>query len=170
MPWLSIKIDPPAQIVAKRFERLRKAIPLIGRQRMYDAAVAIRKKMKETGKPVTYPIQWDTERQRKAFFATKGTFDRGYNGPSKIPTKRTGEYTKAWKVIPVEDGYDIGNPLSHSKYIGGSVRSTKRQSRIHRGRWNLFKDVVDSTVKRLPKTVKRYLTQIARREGFRVKE
>jgi len=170
MPFISLKIVPPASIVAKRFERLRKKIPLVSRQRLYDAAVEIRKKMKEPGKPPVYPINWDSEKQRKAFFATKGTFIRGYDGPSKIPTKRTNEYIKNWKVIKRDDGYDVGNPLAHSKYIGGSARSVRRQSRIHRGRWNLFMVVKDRVIKRLPKTVKRVLKEIARQEGFGVKE
>jgi len=163
MPFLSIKIVPPASIVAKRFERLRKKIPLVSRQRLYDTAVEIRKKMKEPGKKPTYPIQWDSVRQRKAFFASDG-FGRG------IPTRRSGEYLRGWKVIKREDGYDVGNPLAHSKYISGTARSTSRQSRIHRGRWNLFKVVKDRAIKKLPKTVKRVLKEIARAEGFGVKE
>ena len=163
MPFLSIKIIPPATIVAKRFERLRKKIPLVSRQRLYDAAVQIRKTMKEPGKGPVYPIQWDTERQRKAFFATDG-FGRG------IPTRRSDEYIRGWKVIKQEDGYDVGNPLTHAKYIGGTARSTRRQSKIHRGRWNLFKVVKDKVIKRLPITVKRVLKEIARKEGFGVKD
>jgi len=124
--------------------------------------------MKVPGKKVKYPIKWDTEKQRKAFFASDG-FGRG------IPTKRTGEYQKGWKVFPVvgspaDVGYDVGNPLSHSKYIGGTARSTRRQSRIHQGRWNLFKEAIDRVVKRLPITMKRSLKLIARQEGFRTKE
>jgi len=163
MPFLSLKIVPPATLVAKRFERLRKKIPLVSRQRLYDTAVAIRSKMKEPGKKPTYPIQWDSVRQRKAFFASDG-FGRG------IPTKRSGDYAKAWKVIKREDGYDVGNPLAHAKYIGGTARSTGRQSRIHRGRWNLFKIVKDRFIKKLPLTVKRVLKEIARQEGFGVNE
>lgn len=163
MPFISLKIDPPATLVAKRFERLRKKIPLVSRQRLYDAAVEIRKTMKKPGTKPTYPIQWDTPKQRRAFFASDG-FGRG------IPTRRSNEYTKAWQVIKREDGYDVGNPLAHSKYIGGTARSTRRQSKIHRGRWNLFKVVKDKVIKRLPKTVKRVLKEIARQEGFGVKD
>lgn len=163
MPFLSIKIVPPASIVAKRFERLRKKIPLVSRQRLYDAAVEIRKTMKMPGSKPIYPIQWDTPRQRRAFFATDG-FGRG------IPTKRSKEYIRGWQVIKREDGYDVGNPLAHAKYIGGTARSTSRQSKIHRGRWNLFKVVKDKVLKGLPKTVKRVLKEIARQEGFGVKD
>ena len=163
MPFLSLKITPPSTLVAKRFERLRRKIPIVSRLRLYKAAVAIRHAMKQPGKPPTYPIQWDTPKQRRAFFASDG-FGRG------IPTKQTGEYTKGWQVIKQVDGYDVGNPLAHSKYIGGSARSKRRQSKIHRGRWPLLVEVKDKVISKLPKAVKRVLKEIARREGFGVKD
>jgi len=163
MPFLSLKIIPPARLVARRFERLRRKVPLISLKRMYDTAVAIRKVMKEEGQPPTHPIQWDSVKQRKAFFASDG-FGRG------IPTKRTGEYTKGWQVIKTEDGYDVGNPLTHSKYIGVTARSAGRQSRIHRGRWKVFRDAITRFVGKLPKKVKESLNLIARQEGFRTKD
>lgn len=167
MPFLSIKVTPKAQLVQKRFERLRRKIPLISRKRLYDAAVAIRSEMKKPGEAVKYPIKWDSPKQRRAFFATDG-FGGG------IPHKRTGDYQRAWKVIPVQGspadvGYDVGNPLVHSKYISGTARSVRRQSRIHRGRWNLFKVVKDKVISALPKKVRESLQQIARQEGFRSK-
>jgi hypothetical protein len=42
------------------------------------------------GKP-KYPIRWTSERQRRAFFATKG-FGRG------IPTRRTGKIVRSWEA------------------------------------------------------------------------
>lgn len=44
----------------------------------------------QPGKP-KYPIRWTSERQRRAYFATKG-FGRG------IPTRRTGALSKGWDV------------------------------------------------------------------------
>lgn len=44
----------------------------------------------EPGKP-KYPIRWTSERQRRAYFATKG-FGRG------IPTRRTHALSKGWNV------------------------------------------------------------------------
>lgn len=42
--------------------------------------------------PVKYPIRWTSERQRRAYFATKG-FGRG------IPTRRTHELSQSWDVM-----------------------------------------------------------------------
>jgi hypothetical protein len=41
---------------------------------------------------VKYPIQWTSEKQRKAFFATDG-FGHG------IPYKRTGQLMRSWEVV-----------------------------------------------------------------------
>jgi len=166
MPFLSIKITPPARLVARRFERLRRKIPVVSRKRLYDAAVYIRSQMKQEGDPVVYPIRWDSVKQRKAFFASDG-FGSG------IPTRRSGEYQKNWQVIKSEgdDGYDVGNPLAHSKYIGGTARSVNRQSRIHKGRWPLFKEVIEKALYKYlrPKAIVEVLRTIARNEGFRTK-
>src|SRR6266404_203260 len=42
--------------------------------------------------PVKYPIEWTSERQRKAFFASDG-FGNG------IPYKRTDQLTDSWVVV-----------------------------------------------------------------------
>lgn len=162
MPFLSVKLTPPARLVQRRFENLRRKIPLVSRKRMYDAAVAIRHEMKRPGAKPSGPIQWDSPKQRQAFFASEG-FGAG------IPTKRNSEYIRGWQVIRSENGYDVGNPLAHAKFIGGTARSTRRQSRIHRGRWNLFKVVKDKILAGLPKAVRESLQTIARQEGFGTK-
>lgn len=51
----------------------------------------LQKLQQEPGKP-KYPIQWTSERQRRAFFATKG-FGRG------IPTRRTHRLSQSWDVV-----------------------------------------------------------------------
>lgn len=162
MPFLSVEVKPPAQLVQHKLERLRRKVPLISKKRMYDAVVKIRSYMKVPGTKPVYPINWDTKRQRIAFFASNG-FGGG------IPTKRNNDYVRAWEVIPTERGYDVGNPLSHARYIGGTFRSTKRQSKIHRGRWRLVKVITDKVLGRLPKAVRDSITQTARQEGFRAK-
>lgn len=161
MAWLTWKVDKNAKLVRQGLERLRKRIPEIGRKRLYDAALDLRRRMATPGKPVTYPIKWDSVKQRKAFFATDG-FGAG------IPTRRRGTYEKNWKVVPTQDGYDVGNPLAHAKHIGGTPRGA-RQSRIHQGRWNLFKRQAEIVFNKLPKTVRDNLAQIARNAGFKVK-
>lgn len=162
MPWVSFETQG-IQLVRKGLERLRRKVPLVSRQRIYDAMVKIRRIMKEPGLPPTYPIHWDSTRQRKAFFATDG-FGRG------IPTRRTGAYQRAWQIIKTDNGYDVGNPLSHSIYLAGTARSGRRQSRIHRGRWPLFVNAINKVIGKLPRAVREGLKQTARQIGFRVED
>jgi len=109
---------------------------------LYQAAVTIQNEMREEGKPIVYPVQWDSAKQRRAFFATNG-FGRG------IPTKRTGKTNSAWKAIRIENGAQVGNPLAHSRHVSGF-----KQSRIHRGRWKVFNVVVASVLFKLPAKIR----------------
>lgn len=128
---------------------------------MFTAAKDIRDAMREEGKRPTYPIQWDSAKQRRAFFATDG-FGRG------IPTKRTGQYTGAWKAIRIQDGAEVSNPLAHARYIGGNAFG-KRQSRIHRGRWKVFQTTYNAILSALPKEIRDRLYLMFNREGFKVR-
>jgi len=122
----------------------------------YRSAEEIRKEVAKPGSPIIYPVNWDSEKQRRAFFATDG-FGRG------IPTKRTDEYVGAYYAIRREDGAEVGNPLAHAKFIGG-----KAQSRIHKGRWPIFWDVANRILDRLPERVKRQIVVIAKEAGLTV--
>src|SRR5678815_5400253 len=69
------------------------------------------------GKP-NYPIRWTSQRQRRAFFASKG-FGRG------IPASRGNPpaVTEGWNAgfIPTDDGgiLALSNPVEHMKYLQG---------------------------------------------------
>lgn len=69
------------------------------------------------GKP-DYPIQWTSEKQRKAFFATNG-FGRG------IPTKRSGKLQDGWRIVAVRRRRStvvlIENPVGYVEYVQGGV-------------------------------------------------
>lgn len=79
------------------------------------ANVALAKIRRVPGDPV-YPIRWTNERQRRAFFASKG-FGRG------IPTKRTNKIINAWdaEFVPTDDGgmLVMSNPYEAAQFIFG---------------------------------------------------
>lgn len=74
--------------------------------------------------PVAYPIEWETEKQRRAFFATDG-FGHG------IPYSRSHDYVNAWHVTADYEGgltaINVRNDLDESDFIGG-----RRQQKMHR--------------------------------------
>lgn len=155
-----------ATLVRKGLENLRKKIPLISKSRMRAMTIEIRDIMRKAGKKrpawngSSY-INWDSKRQRRAYFASDG-FGGG------IPSRRKGVHKKGWKVQATRDGYDVSNTVDTSKYLYGTARSRK-QSKIHVGYWPVFLDVVGKIVNKLPKSVKEHLVQTAKQLGFEAK-
>lgn len=93
--------------LAQRFQRAMQSVNI--HWRAVDILGAI------PGSP-KHPIQFTTDRQRKAFFASGG-FGRG------IPTQRTGKIAGDWQVqfIPTQDGeiMVLSNPHDEAKFIHG---------------------------------------------------
>jgi len=93
------------------------------------------KTLRQEPGPVKYPIQWTSEKQRRAFFATDG-FGHG------IPYKRTGQYVKGWHV---EGDYrqgltniEVYNEWEGAQYVGGY-----RQQQYHKiTGWSFAPDVL----------------------------
>jgi len=74
--------------------------------------------------PVKYPIEWTSEKQRRAFFATDG-FGGG------IPTKRSNQLETSWVVVVGTqlrtNLITLYNPKSYAKF----VYPGSRQQRFH---------------------------------------
>jgi hypothetical protein len=74
--------------------------------------------------PVQYPIEWESEKQRRAYFASDG-FGHG------IPYQRSHDYVNAWHVTADYTGgltsINVRNDLPESDFIGG-----RRQQRFHK--------------------------------------
>lgn len=80
------------------------------------------------GSPVTYPIRWQSERQRRAFFASNGF---GKN----IPYRRTGKLNASYKIGVTTSATELPsvyltNPVSYRKFVVG-----RYQQRMFGGRW-----------------------------------
>lgn len=130
-------------------------IPKVSRLVIYRKAQGIQKRMKQPGPKPTYPINWDSERQRRAFFASNG-FGRG------IPYKRTGEYVDNWKLDKLDEiGYRVSNFSLSARYVGGDVFG--KQSNIHKGRWPNFRKSVDEELATLPKEISDEITTVINR-------
>jgi hypothetical protein len=105
-----------------------------------------------------YPIKWDSERQRRAFFATGG-FGRG------IPTKRTGEYIGGFRVVKKElRSYSLVNRVPYTKYVGGNAYG-KRQSRIHENRWKKIQIAVRTWGETLMRATREDVRRVIRNEA-----
>lgn len=156
MTKLSIKVR--GELVRMGLQDLSVELPRVGRRQIRTMLNRVQKRLSVPGKPPTYPIKWDSAKQRKAFFATDG-FGRG------IPTKRTGEYAAGWKIEPITNGYALTNETEYSKFVGGDAFGVVH-SGIHKDRWQVYRDVVDEEVQTLPDEIEREIVMVARRNNL----
>ena len=116
-----------------------------GRQDLKATLEKAQFELSKPGKPITYPVKWDSEKQRRAFFATNG-FGRG------IPTPRSNTYRTSWVLKKTASGYSLSNATSYAEWVGGDAYG-KKQSRIHQGRWAVARDVVQEAITTIPTTL-----------------
>jgi hypothetical protein len=126
---------------------LKKRIPAASLRGMTATAKRVQKRMQQPGAPVVYPIQWDSVRQRKAFFASNG-FGHG------IPYRRQGRYEQGWQLKELPNGIVLQNRTRAARYVGGlrsgrDIGPGKKQSNIMKGRWPLFRKVTDEELRKL---------------------
>lgn len=82
--------------------------------------------------PSDYPLEWTSERQRRAYFATDG-FGAG------IPYRRTGRMANSWRlysrILPNRVQVRVENTWKDSAYVVGRIsrdnRGTKRKQGFH---------------------------------------
>ncbi len=77
----------------------------------------LRDELNTTPNKVKYPIQWTSDKQRKAFFASNG-FGKG------IPYKRTGTLNRSWRLFVAREPNGgkivILNTAPYSKFVVGT--------------------------------------------------
>lgn len=130
-------------------KNLSETLPRLADETILEALNHALDELRKPGASVTYPINWDSEKQRRAFFATNG-FGKG------IPYKRTGKLNRSWRITRASDSpqgrrygyYTIQSSLSYAKYVQGNARGGQ-QSNIHKGRWKLFVDIVRAAIGKL---------------------
>jgi len=122
------------------------------REVLFETATNIKVRMSEPGKPITYPVQWDSEKQRRAFFATNG-FGKG------IPYTRNGGYERSYAVARLPQGASL-----HAPHPAGAIGGTASgwQSRIHRGRWNHLLTVLFQELAKIPDAISNKFTARSR--------
>jgi hypothetical protein len=110
------------------------------RDTLFETASRIKERLSQEGKPIRYPVQWDSERQKRAFFATNG-FGAG------IPYQRTQRTRLGLQLERVPLGTNLRIP-----HPGGAVFGLPSgwQSRIHRNRWPHLLTVLFEELARIP--------------------
>ena len=139
-----IKIVSNARMMAKKIRYFIMKSPQSTVSVLEETAFRIRDRMNVRKPKTDYPVTWDSERQRRAFFATNG-FGKG------IPYKRTGD--TAWTVTqPFANEIDIFAPHPAGA-VFGMPTANFWQSAIHRETWPYLKVVLTEEISKIPKSI-----------------
>jgi len=156
MTYINLTIQPTnAVLVRKGLEDLDAEVVQVGRVGLFRAAQRIVKAMRREPSVPTYPpawVNWDNDRQKRAFFKTKG-FGTG------VPHVRSHDYSKGYHIDKVDTGYQIYNDDPSAKYVGGDSFGNL-YSKIHLGIWPLFADAADKEISKLPEEIQNVLTRV----------
>ena len=155
MTRLSIKTN--AKVVRQGLENFAGDVPTVGRRRLRTTSERIKRTMQE------YPDERPGQSVSSSH-ATLGTIFRAAR------YRRTGNYGRSWVIDGAPNGYVIKNNATrkgkpYSMFVGGDAYGN-RQAWMHKGRWHVFRDVVDKEVAKLPPEVSNDLTLAARRRGL----
>ena len=154
-----ISIKSHSQLVRQGLQNLADEFPKVGRLQIYQVAQRMKARLAKPGAKPTYPIQWDSEKQRKAYFASGG-FGRG------IPYTRTNAHVAGWQIIKTDNGYRVENPDPTTQYLNGNAYG-EIKSRIHiKDNWPIFRDVADDEIAALPEAIYEEISIVARRNGM----
>ena len=98
------------------------------------------------------PYQWQTEKQRRAFFATNGC-GRG------IPTVRTHDLSNGWTYVPLNNGYDcrITNKTTYATYIQGKTQQVGHAADLWRRVGKIVSDNTAGAMRAAQQAVDRYV-------------
>jgi hypothetical protein len=119
-----------------------------GVESMRQVTFNVRKRMSAEGKPVTYPVQWDSERQRRyVMWKQKGQ-----------PYRRTNRYRFGWR-----EELQPYRATLHNAHPAGAIGGLPSgwQSRIHRGRWPHLLTVLFEELAKVPADVSNRLKVVA---------
>lgn len=154
---LTVKVRG-SELVRQGLEDVLNEAPKIGRKRIYDMMRDVLKILKTPGKKPTYPIKWDSDRQRRYVIAMLRARDN-------LPYRRTDALPRGWDIARVDKGYRLANAASAAVYVYGNYEG-ERQSSIHEGRHPVFQEIVEEAIQELPPDIEQHITYYARQRGM----
>jgi len=132
------------ELVRQGAQNLNAEIPQVGRRQIRTVMERVKRRME------AYP----PERQGQRY-------------------KRTGRFFRSWGIDRIGNtGYLIKNTArdprtrkEYGRYVVGTAYGTG-QAWMHKGRWELLRDVVEEELQRLPPAVEREIALVARRNNL----
>lgn len=148
-----IKIETTVQEAVKKINRFPKMLYMAANRTLSSAAVEIKQIMERPGLMPTYPIQWDTLKQ-KWFVIAKLRREKN------LPYTRTNQHVNGFKMETLSNGYELSNIGNQAVFLWGAPSGIfesavhvqpSGQSHIYEGRWPLIHKVIDAVLSRLPR-------------------
>ena len=140
----------------KKLHRLPRTMESAALPAFKKSAEQIRRIMARPGLPVTYPIRWDSIKQ-KIFVILK------LKAENDLPYTRKNTHVDGWTVTEFSNGYQVANVGNKIVFLNGTVTGTLAgaknvqptgQSNIFAGRWRLFRPVLNAVLARLPESIR----------------
>jgi len=157
MVQITVK-EKGSKLVRDGLEDLSAEIPKISRLRIYTLMLKVRSILRTPAPRPTYPIKWDSERQRRFVIAMLRAQDN-------LPYSRTDALPRAWEIENTGTGYQIYNSQDAAVYVYGNYEGA-RQSNIHAGRHPVFQVVVEDQLQGLPESIEENISYYSRAKGF----
>jgi hypothetical protein len=139
---------------AKQAERLKLLVQAATRSALdvIDTAVGqIKARMQVEPPPPSYPIKWDSEKQRRYVMAK-------LRKENNLPHTRTHEYINGFVQDRTDDSVTLSNP-DPAAAIGGFYMGW--QSNIHKGNWLSLTIEVDEVMSYVPEKIQEAVTKEA---------
>lgn len=122
----SVKADP-LDGLEKFMEQVDQRMAWVGEDVQNEIEPPLMNELRTVPGPVKYPIQWTSEKQRKAFFATNG-FGQG------IPTIRSNKIVNAWvmdnRTAKGRFTMTVRNPIDAAKFVVGAIDFRSRNNAL----------------------------------------
>lgn len=129
---------------------------------MEESEDLVREALIEYPPEIPFPpsmVGWDSQKQRKAFHATKG-----FGGGD--PHQRRGALESSYKPAPIQVSPEIirGGVFSDQewvKHVQGDPNNGFAQSLIHEGRWKTIKTIAETIRPHVLEVFKKYINKLA---------
>jgi hypothetical protein len=159
---MQISINVRGELVRQGAQNLSAEIPQIGRRQIRTRLERIKRRMQ------AYP----RERAGQSVVDSHPVLGRTYTA-AKRRYRRSGRLGRSWTIRNDGDkGYTLRNdaraPRSgtrYSRFVVGDAYGTG-QAWMHKGRWQVMRDVVDEEIATLPPAVEREIEMVARRNNL----
>jgi hypothetical protein len=147
-----INITSTTQDAIKKLQAIPGKLNRAADKTLKSASEEVVRIMKRPGRLPTYPIPWDSLKQKIAVIIKLKK--RG-----ELPYRRKNAYVNGWQNLKTESGYESENIGHQALFMAGAVSGTypgavhvtsTGQSHIQAGRWRLVKPVVDAVLARMP--------------------